>query len=162
MAATTPDGYVLTAWAKDGRLVVGRCAYPDPVALGLPGADGGGMVQGWIVRDTAKALGRATFGDDFSHEGPSCVYGGSCANPPAGEKYPGAWAESTLAGLRVASYLTPGATVAAVPDPKAAVAAVLAGPETPLNFDGARAALGVAGAVLTAFRDTVPPPRRDY
>lgn len=134
-------GYIITAWSKRGALAVGRCAEPN-----IPADIDRGMVSGWVVRNTSRDFGRDAFGDDFSHEGPSCVYGGDCLKAPAGEKYPGAWAESTLRGLVVDG-------VPAVPDPKAAVESVLAGPEWPLSYAGANSTLKVVAGVNGAIND---------
>lgn len=135
-----PAGFIITAWAHDGRLVVGRCAVPKV---------GDSMVSGWVIRDTAKA-----FGDAFRCEGPSAPYGGSCADKPAGEEYPGAWAVGTLRGLPVPSFGPE--RIPAVPDPKAAVEAVLNGPETPLEMESALGTLRLCQNIMDAARRGFP------
>lgn len=136
-------GYIISAWSSDGRLAVGRCKEPSRFG------DDSGMVQGWVVTDTARAMGKAVFGDLFVKTGPSSVYGGSCAYPPAGEKYPGAWAESTLARCHADGM--------PIEDVRRMVQDAIKGPETPLEYASAVQTKQLADGVLRAAADAFKP-----
>ncbi len=85
--------------------------------------------------------------------GPTCVYGGSCADPPAGEKYPGAWAESNL---RRVLERNPHLTL----DPATTIQAALQGPATPLAMGSALETVRMCNGILAAAHDAFKPRSR--